>query len=437
MLRLAAIVTGILLSACATPHRDDSQTTLYAGAQVWTGNNFEPLDFAVRDGVFVDPNTIPRASVRVDLSGAWVTPPFGDGHTHQFEGAWSFQRFNNQFLEQGVFYAQNPAGHASLMAEAREAAVSPDTVDVSFAMGGITTPYGHPEEGFVHFMTQFVYRGMTREDLRGQAVHPVTTQSEARAAIDRLINQGADFVKVFIEWSEQYEHRSRLLADDNYRSRPDFPNEESTSGVDPALVSYIVDVAHERGLRVAAHVMTVQDFRVALDANVDTIVHIPGALFYANTSADTYRITRTDAARAAAAGVSVVATASARLDAIPEEDREWFFELQAQNVRQLLDAGVPVLIGADNWSLTTLDEINHLRTIGAMNDAELLQAWIATGRHIFPHRQIGRIHAGYEASFLVLDGNPLEEPSALTQIRMRIKQGLPLQDSTNDDVMLH
>jgi imidazolonepropionase-like amidohydrolase len=45
---------------------------------------------------------------------------------------------------------------------------------------------------------------------------------------------------------------------------------------------------------------------------------------------------------------------------------------------------------------------------------------------IFPNRKIGELKEGYEASFLVLEGNPMEDFSKVKKIRMRVKQGVPL-----------
>ena len=42
---------------------------------------------------------------------------------------------------------------------------------------------------------------------------------------------------------------------------------------------------------------------------------------------------------------------------------------------------------------------------------------------IFPSRRIGQLEEGYEASFLVLNGNPLEDFVHVTDIRRRFKQG--------------
>ena len=47
---------------------------------------------------------------------------------------------------------------------------------------------------------------------------------------------------------------------------------------------------------------------------------------------------------------------------------------------------------------------------------------------IFPNRKIGHLQDGYEASFLVLDQNPLENFENVKTIRRRFKQGNFLPD---------
>jgi imidazolonepropionase-like amidohydrolase len=49
-----------------------------------------------------------------------------------------------------------------------------------------------------------------------------------------------------------------------------------------------------------------------------------------------------------------------------------------------------------------------------------------TPRTIFPNRKIGRLREGYEASFLVLNGNPIENFDYVKNIRLRFKQGVLL-----------
>jgi len=48
---------------------------------------------------------------------------------------------------------------------------------------------------------------------------------------------------------------------------------------------------------------------------------------------------------------------------------------------------------------------------------------VNTPKTIFPDRKIGELRPGFEVSFLVLAGNPLEDPENLHRIAMRVKQG--------------
>lgn len=42
---------------------------------------------------------------------------------------------------------------------------------------------------------------------------------------------------------------------------------------------------------------------------------------------------------------------------------------------------------------------------------------------IFPKRRVGYLKEGYEASFLVLNADPLQDFAAVQKIEMRVKQG--------------
>jgi imidazolonepropionase-like amidohydrolase len=50
---------------------------------------------------------------------------------------------------------------------------------------------------------------------------------------------------------------------------------------------------------------------------------------------------------------------------------------------------------------------------------------------IFPGRKVGRLKEGYEASFLVLGGDPIEDFTAVEKIELEVKQG-HLLDSDPD-----
>ena len=59
-----------------------------------------------------------------------------------------------------------------------------------------------------------------------------------------------------------------------------------------------------------------------------------------------------------------------------------------------------------------------------MDNLRLLKAWTeTTPQAIFPERMIGVLADGYEASLLVLEGNPLEDFQNVRRIRRRFKRG--------------
>jgi imidazolonepropionase-like amidohydrolase len=51
----------------------------------------------------------------------------------------------------------------------------------------------------------------------------------------------------------------------------------------------------------------------------------------------------------------------------------------------------------------------------------------ATARAILPDRRIGAFEDGYEASFVALEGNPLQDWGNVRRIRLRFKQGAVLE----------
>ena len=58
----------------------------------------------------------------------------------------------------------------------------------------------------------------------------------------------------------------------------------------------------------------------------------------------------------------------------------------------------------------------------------LLKMWTeTTAKTIFPQRKIGALNEGYEASFLALEGNPIEDWQNVRRIKLCFKQGFLLE----------
>jgi len=202
------------------------------------------------------------------------------------------------------------------------------------------------------------------------------------------------------------------------------------------LVDRYGNVVPLSGVRVSVmcHIESAADFHNAVAAGVDQTIHMPG--FRGNEqghmpSADRYIISDGDASAAARKRIVVVTTlqagsasAAARGDTV---ERERFDSLHTVNLRSLARHNVTIAIGTDNYRATSVPEANYLQQLGVFSNVELLRMWtVATPRAIFPTRRIGRLDDGYEASFLGLEGNPLDDFSNTARIVLRVKQGVIL-----------
>lgn len=98
-------------------------------------------------------------------------------------------------------------------------------------------------------------------------------------------------------------------------------------------------------------------------------------------------------------------------------------EVQKDNLQLLRRHGVRIAIGSDHAD-TSLMEAMNLWSLKIFDNLTLLKMWCeTTPATIFLDRRIGHLEEGYEASFLVLAKNPLEQFDHVKAITMRFKQG--------------
>ena len=411
---ISAWLLGAAAAAQPAGPPKDGPTVAYTHGRWWSGSAFVEGARYVRGGMFVA-RPARRPDRSVDLAGAYVTPPYADAHNHMAGRA---SDVSLRATASGVFYLMNPTILASAAPALRRALQGPGKIDAVLSMGAITAPGGHPEALYVDVLRPRVYPQMAPGDFLGDAFHYVTSPADIAPVLDRLVAQHAQFVKIMLLYSEEYARRK------------DDPAFRGNRGMDPALVAPLVAAAHARGLRVAAHIETAADFRAIVRAGVDEAAHMPG-YYGAKGSLDAYRITPADARAAARAHIVVVPTASlAFINNREDPARLAVVEaMQRANLLALKHAGVPLLIGTDQQPGDAPDEAAYLITLGVLTPREALNSLSdATPRYIFPGRRIGRLSPGYEASFLVLAGDPTRDFAASQEILRRVKQGFEIPD---------
>ncbi|HNG90635.1 MAG TPA: hypothetical protein PK858_10540, partial [Saprospiraceae bacterium] len=103
-------------------------------------------------------------------------------------------------------------------------------------------------------------------------------------------------------------------------------------------------------------------------------------------------------------------------------------DFHAQTFKRLTDAGAQVAVGSDDPIRTTRTEVNYFFHLRDANTSTLLRVLCEnTPRAIFPGRKLGKIEDGYEASFLVLQDNPLNNLLKIRAIAMKVKNGVLLK----------
>ncbi len=411
-----------LVSAHGFTRQQVSEALEFRGGRWFDGKGFEERAVYVVDGRFelARPKRIDRV---IDLGGGYVLPPFGEAHNHAFTGPWEVDALIKRYLHAGVFYVQNPAN----VPEYRDAIPvgtlnTPQSVDVTFANGAITGPRGHPialyEDGVGPSYYAKRVGALPRGWFEGRSYHVVSSPVDLDAVWPRLLRTKPDFIKIILAYSEDYE---RDLADPS----PSIHRR----GLSPRLADTVVDLAHREGLRVVAHTETASDFRAALDAGVDHIAHLPGCFIPSVADDQRFALTQQDAARAARAGVVVTPTASLtnHLRVNSSTRIELARTRMTLNLKLLKDAGVKIAVGTDNVEDVSAEEFHYLASLGVFGNAELLRLWTeVTPQAIFPKRRIGRIASGYEASFVVLARNPLDDLKATNEIVRWFKQGVEI-----------
>lgn len=359
-----------------------------------------------------------RIDETIDLKNGYVVPPFADSHCHHFDSRFNIDVQIRDYLRDGVFYAKVTNNFRSGAAQVKDKVNKPQSVDVSYAHGGLTGSFSHPAEvyealrlGFYSYEQQTANAAKIWQSRKSEndAYYIIDDAADLNAKWANILTGKSDFIKVFLRHSEVYQSRRSFIPVE--WNRPD-------GGVDPRLVPEIVKRAHEARLRVSVAVSSVPDYQVAIEAGADEITHLP--CYQGVGDGEDCGIPKRDARLTAENGIYVSLITSA----YEEKRGEKVIEFDRSNLKQLKVARVKFVLGSDSYGSTPVGGAVAMSKLGLFGNLELLKIWCEnTPQTIFPNRRIGRLKDGYEASFLVLRGNPLEDFEQVKNIDFRFKQG--------------
>lgn len=403
-----------------------SQSYLFKNGKVWEQEAFVKKDFYVLDATFSFKKPTKIDSI-IDLNGQFIIPPFGDFHTHLFDGDYS-KANDTTFLNLGIFYAQDLVNDPAGSKKMRPYFAQTKTVDVAYANGCLTSNYGHPIAGYERQVLKLGWRlnAAQKKQLAESRTYQDRTYyiidhlADVQSNMDKLMGTQPDVIKIILYNSQEYQDSDT------------FPS--YNLGLDPKVLPAIMKMAQESDKRVIAHVESEYDIRVAMEAGIQHFAHTP-YYSYANSGAITDNpplLSDSTLKLMQQHKVEICPTLGRtfiNLTYLPKQYQPDSVVMDAikifhtNTLKQLKEYQIQLLAGADMNGSNAVDEILYYDQLAVFTPEELLQMLIYSGKAIFPDRKIGAIKEGFEASFLLLDANPGLDIKNIQQIKLRMKQG--------------
>ena len=232
--------------------------------------------------------------------------------------------------------------------------------------------------------------------------------TELSAAVDRIVDEGSDWVKLF-----------------DIAGPPPFgiPDSDRRSQYSDEEISAIVDEAHKRGVKVAMHTIPFAGSHNAIAGHVDSLEHgvdiedadIRRMKDYGMTFVPTLFV------------IPYVAALPSRNDHALWEDRT---RRSFDTFERALKAKVQIAFGTDagaqNWTSTPAQQFQMMVSHGMAPMDAIQSATITAARLLGMDKQIGSIEAGKLADIVAVRGDPLADVSRLEHVIFVMKDGRPI-----------
>ena len=341
--------------------------------------------------------TVPDGARRVNLAGKTVMPMLVDVHTHLSQTREGLLRDLRQRAYWGVGAAMNMG-------------MSETEADLELR--------ANPDPSVARVFT--AWRGITRpEPGRSTAPFWINSEAEGRAAVDELVRRKVDLVKIWID-----------------------DRDGKYAKLTPELYGAVIDEAHKHGVRVTAHIFTLEDAKGALRAGVDAFAHSvrdrdvdddfitlvkqhPNLVVNPNLPD---RGVKTDVSwlRGGVSADEMHKVEEANTDRPKQQE---FWGIQARNLKKLNGVGTIIVMGTDgNTPWRPHVQMADMVEAG-MTPAQVIMASTRNAAEFLRIKDAGTLEDGKSADFIVLDANPMDDITNTRRISAVYLRGVAVDRS--------
>jgi imidazolonepropionase-like amidohydrolase len=377
----ATIALGVLAGFTGSVR---AQVTAFEGARVIVGDGSAPIENAtlVIDGTKIvrigrgAGVSVPAGATHVNVAGKTIMPTIIDTHVHLNTTRDAIIRDLKQRAYFGISAAQSMGTDGFQNLGMRKENI-PGAARF-FAAG----------------------RGITRPEM-GRTTIPywINSEADARKAVQELAAQDVDIVKVWVD------DRNGMF-----------------EKVTPAQYAAIIDEAHKNGLRLIAHIFTLEDGKGLLRANLDAFAHSvrdkdvddefmtlikqhPNIVVNPNLPD---RGVKTDVTWLKAS-LPAADYAKVEEENVDNARAQTAHGIQARNLAKLNAAGVKIVVGTDgNTPYAPHIEMEDMALAG-MTPMQVIMAGTKNAAEFLRMIDAGTLEPGKSADLLILDANPLDD----------------------------
>ncbi len=414
---IAGLVSALLITVLLLPQpetRASGSELVLSNVRIFDGFDVhESATLVVRDGIIHSLESGLTADSRskiIDASGKTLIPGLIDAHVHAYGPALSTSPLFGVTTLLDMF---RPPLDQPAMIEARQSLSETDKADL-FSAGYLATASGGHG-------TQY-----------GIQVPTLSGPEQAANWVAERMADGSDYIKIVIEDGSTWNSALPTL--------------------DEPTVSALVSAAHDHELLAVAHVSTLANARMAINAGIDGLVHL-----FADEPVDAAFV---ELARDA--GIFVVPTATVLASVLGHSGADWLASdegfggqltaLQRQTLLQrfpgsdsrraawprvlasiaaLHAGGVPILAGSDapNPGTAFGASLHHelkLLVDAGLSPVDALKAATSVTAAAFDLTGRGCLQVGCRADLVLIDGNPIADITATTRIAGVWKNGHPV-----------